>query len=108
MSELKEGQRVKVELEGVLSLVDKEGVYVRVPADRSYAHWIWLEHAKVTPLDPPDWPPRVGDIWEAEGREWFARITSETSIFIPEDNNPSVLLAAFKALNPVLVRRRGR
>jgi hypothetical protein len=115
MSEFKEGQRVKVELEGVMGNVDDKGVYVTVPVSKTYAHWIWLEHAEITLLDPPDWPPQVGDIWttkdgEKPVKEWFARHNRSDSrqiVMTAEDGKVFFDLEPFKTLNPVLVRRRG-
>ena len=116
MTEFKAGQRVKVEYEGTvrragdnsLTILSDDGKYRLVNANK----------ARVTIMDPPNWPPRVGDIWEAEGREYFTRGHSlrDDIIIEPFDmGNPGPkwqyadeFLDDFKALNPTLVRRRGQ
>jgi hypothetical protein len=82
MTEYRKGQRVKVEFEGVV--VDSEDSSLVL--DRGMAgvrHHLSLKAGvKVTLLDPPDWPPQVGDIWEAE-RETLGR-KAQGPFFCPD------------------------
>lgn len=71
--------------------------------------------------DPDSWPPKPGDVWEADGelygvREYSIdrskvvvyRVTSiTTGSYCDSDNRPIRKLNAFKALNPELVKRPG-
>ena len=109
MQEFKAGQRIKVEYTGIIPESGKgtdarllfEGVYLQVRP---------LEDIKVTLADPKDWPPQMGDIWEANGREYYVQSSLSRKVVVRPDDTmhaqPS--LESFKALNPVLVRRRGR
>jgi hypothetical protein len=118
MTEYKKGQRVRVEYEGTIETVLKgsdgpqTALYVHVyGAHKDKSNYVYPKHAKVTLLDPPDWPPQVGDIWEAEGREWFCAYSPKygEDRMVPENSGTRTLpLGSFKALNPVLVRRRGQ
>jgi hypothetical protein len=106
MTEYQKGQRVKVELEGTVQSLDGAGLYVAADKDKTYAHWVWVDHATITPLDPADWPPQPGDIWEADGEEWFTRKTIVAMSMVPTIGQ-SRSLDWFKDRNPALVRRRG-
>lgn len=128
MSELKPGQRVRIELEGVIPemgggcdasfITRRHPEYETFNSGRLYVKS--LTNFKVTVLDSADWPPRVGDIWEAEGREWAARDIYDdnpnqvvlTVLDYPGLQAPPIVhqhsLDDFKALNPALVRRRGQ
>lgn len=121
MNEFKEGQRVKVEYEGTVAPCGGGMDAVIKSKDAPYDDRLYLldlAGIKVTLLDPPDWPPRVGDIWEAEGREYYVCGSSVKGGVIIEPfnvTNPGSkwqyadeLLDDFKALNPTLVRRRGQ
>lgn len=120
MSQLANGQRVRVEVEGVVDSPDSIGTYVRDTDGRM----IYVAWEMVTPLDPDHWPPQAGDIWEANGFEYMIRdvgSASATSRRRVVSDNPYLLvspldqlaptlhgrLASLKAANPTLIRRRG-
>jgi hypothetical protein len=113
MSEFKAGQRVKVEYEATIQSAGSHSLYVC--RDDRASYWIDPAKFKVTVLDPPDWPPQVGDIWatkdgEKPVKEWFARHNRSDSrqiVMTAEDGKVFFDLEPFKTLNPVLVRRRG-
>jgi hypothetical protein len=129
MSRFTKGQRVRVEIEGTVASYHEgggrhEGMYVTT-GNGEQCHYVRLGVAgspkgtvSVTLLDPPDWPPQVGDIWESEGREYCVRGSNiREGVIIEPFNvaNPgprwqyaNELLDDFKGLNPVLVRRRGQ
>lgn len=133
---IKPGTKVHVEFDGVveepesydaldpdrhtLSLYTKVSPYgflkVRDKKRHLY-HYVWIDAGSplVTVTEPTDWEkygrPQIGDIWEAEGKEYAA-----LSAFRPDDGNvilhgvDNVIIyevSEFKALNPRLVRRRG-
>lgn len=104
MSEFKVGQRVKIELEGEITYVYNGPPRVSVIDDHGGVTQVNAEW--VTLADPKDWPPQMGDIWEAEGREWFCRFVAGIPGMIPEDSGTCLELPSLKALSPVLVRRR--
>jgi len=114
MTEFKEGQRVKVEYEGVIVAVHHEPELVYIIQRGGRNAWIYPKFSTITPLDPPDWPPQAGDIWEADGGEFLARKSMagrDAIVCIPVDdihNHYAMDTEPFKALNPVLVRRRGQ
>ena len=107
-----EGQRVKVEYEAIVVSVGAESLHIR-RLDKG-CMWIGLDKHQVTPLDPADWPPQMGDIWEIpkgalEGYEFFIRQDGAGKIFAtPQDLGGLWDLDALKNYYPVLVRRRGQ
>lgn len=118
MQEFKKGQRVKVEYEGVVDWFDGEALQLSRDDSRKVSRLVRVDtfNTKVTLLDPADWPPQVGDIWEAEGKEYYGRecrTAMEPGVYVGaihaagRDYMPGQL-DGFKALNPVLVRRRGQ
>ena len=126
MTEYKRGQRVRVEVEGVIDWTLSDGrIRLRQPSGFADYVRVTAPDAKVTVLDPPDWPPQVGDIWEADGMEYHAEewhrdpYDPVTLVLQPSSHRPDTWaysndscyeknLDDFKALNPVLVRRRGQ
>ncbi len=125
MEEFSKGQRVRIEIEGTVSLT-VDNTWLQVHPD-GYGPGtdlsLSLKGIKVTLLDPPNWPPQVGDIWEKGGMEYHAeewRRASLTDVglvlqpYSHRDDNYAYSdqksymrnLDDFKALNPVLVRRR--
>jgi len=123
MTEFKIGQRVKVELEGTIVGLESHDGCIKIWSDQEYAHYVCVDRwsggqidtgAKVTLTGPENWPPQVGDIWEADGGEFVARKSlagRDYIVCIPVDDihgHYAMETAPFKALNPVLVRRRGQ
>jgi hypothetical protein len=116
MAEFKKGLRVKVEIEGIVESTSSYHGCADIRDNRGYAHFICVtsDAVTVTPTDPPDWPPQVGDIWEAEGTEYYVRPSiserGEVVIIGFEGHKDYIQprFDLFKALNPVLVRRRGQ
>jgi len=106
MTEFKKGQRVHVEYVGVIQDTHPELLWVH-PDDPDVGAFSVPVKA-VTLADPKDWPPQVGDIWEGRGMEWFARKgeLSDNMILAPERGDDDWTQQEFKALNPILVRRR--
>ena len=118
MTEYKKGQRVKVEFEGVVKVADSDGM-LEILTDDGYFYYIAARRepgVKITPADPKGWPPRVGDIWETGGTEYFARHSADKMgiTMVPDGQDVighyalNSMSETFKALNPVLVRRRGQ
>jgi hypothetical protein len=116
MQEFKEGQRVKVEFEGVILDTYSYDGCVKLLDDGAkedgWNHYVYLNSpaVKVTLADPKDWPPQVGDIWEAEGREYFIQESMSRGMVIRPDDTMHTALSVegLKRLSPVLVRRRGQ
>src|ERR1019366_10345025 len=109
------GQRVHVEFDGVIDLPCTNSAYVT-----SGNTTRWVSHKDITPLDPENWPPQVGDIWEAEGTEYYVRenrsrglldtivvdrFAREGRVFSESRLNGTANLNTFKSLSPTLVRR---
>jgi hypothetical protein len=120
MGRFKKGERVRVVIEGSVKTYNEAGgveaLYVTT-GNGIDTHYVHLGIAgspmgtvSVESLDPANWPPQVGDIWEAEGREWFAQSSLSRGVVLRgEDTGYAALeLDRFKGLNPVLVRRRGQ
>lgn len=119
MSEYKVGQRVKVEYEGEITSLKSFNSCMRIRTEKGYSHYVCVlsdenSGVKITPSDPAGWPPQMGDIWEADGREYFAVVRDDfggpaiMAFYNSDIWWSSVNLAAFTALNPTLVRRRGQ
>ncbi|TVZ01247.1 hypothetical protein EAS64_33755 [Trebonia kvetii] len=110
----KAGQRVHVEYDGEVVFVS--GAFalfeVKGPDGRNHTYG---EGVTITLADPENWPPQAGDIWEAEGMEYFIRAAARGLIASPQSTTLSAFPLwdetvndrAFLDLNPVLVRRRG-
>jgi hypothetical protein len=116
MTEYRKGQRVKVEFEGTVACVFQDGIHLGVYQDGAISMGsgisVLIPATSITLLDPPDWPPQEGDIWEAEGREYFVRANADydckdRTVQVREDGRLVYRLDDFKALNPTPVRRRG-
>lgn len=138
MTEFKEGDRVKftaeitAEVKGVPYKGGGDTFTLKITGgkigDRKVMFWdystggtgIYLDAAAVERVDPENWPPRKGDVWEADGDEWFARTNSSEGVFLVPAASGGPIGAyysrslpsrkhdfeAFKALNPVLAHRR--
>lgn len=91
--------------------------------DANYiTHVVWVggsgmrgsEPLTVTrPVEPDNWPPRVGDIWRASGSEFSVRADYSGSGIVLTNLDGAyptefrtMDLDGFKVLNPKLVRRR--
>lgn len=115
MNEFKKGQRVHVEFDAEIVSVGNTCLVVHHGGHNS---WVSPSTTKVTLANPVDWPPQVGDIWEAEGQEYYAEEWKRDSLtvqpFSHRDSNFAYSdreeyaksLNDFKALSPTLVRRR--
>lgn len=118
MTEYQVGQKIKIEFEGT---VREHGVSdelcTEVADSMGRYHYIVLGSGgvTVTTQDPEHWPPEVGDIWKANDREYYVRQNrmSRSSVTVAafEDSVTRDYIdeeqEKFKALNPVLIRRRG-
>jgi hypothetical protein len=108
------GQRVHVEFDGTISRqIHEYGIEVQTADDAYMA----INVAYITPLEPADWPPQLGDIWEVDGEEYYARENRAQvrrgEIVIDRFGNPADSFVQgrfddFKSLSPTLVRRRGQ
>ena len=127
MSNFQLGQRVHVEFDGKIDHawhLGAKGVYV-APDGLQFSAWVPV--ANTTPLDPENWPPQVGDIWEADSEEYFVRENRSSDLrgtivvdrfatvgrvlghtYTESRLNGIANLNNFKSLSPTLVRRRGQ
>lgn len=83
-------------------------------------HYVYLheDNATVVEAEPASWPPQIGDVWEANGDEYFVynAIFGGATVFpfagtsplefYSNDSYSDNSLDDFKALKPKLVRRR--
>lgn len=128
MLDLAVGDRIHIEFDATVeSLVnvnggsgDKSyhlGACAIVSDDRGTQHAIYTgaapRIAKV--IAPKNWPPKVGDVWEADGTSWFCceSVLGGHPIMRPETftagNSATVCLDEFKSKRGVkLVYRKGR
>ena len=101
------GQRVHVEFDGRVSNVRDEYCVTVKTDDAAY---MVINVTYITPLDPANWPPQVGDIWEVEGEEYYVRENRRGEIVIDRFTNLASSFVQgrldFKSLSPTLVRRR--
>ena len=112
------GQRVHVEFDA--EVASKQPYTTLVHLYSNSGALLVVNAKDVTPLDPENWPPQIGDIWEANGREYFARSHRGNDLWLvldgfetrefysdaPGYSTSHKTLDQFKALNPTLARRR--
>lgn len=113
MTDFKKGDRVRVEFEGEVNIPRNTTGRITIATTSGWLVHLPLESEsaiKITLVDPQNWPPQPGDIWEGDGKEWFARTPRiETMFLVPDDQSTAAYTAdEFRELNPVLVRRRGQ
>ena len=73
-------------------------------ADRPVIHWthkgddgrvyMALDYAMVKPVVPENWPPQIGDIWEADGTEYFVRrntVDTDDLVIVPDYDEAQTL-----------------
>lgn len=136
MAKLANGTRVHVEFDGTTVDEPWVGLVVKYPpvmddgsggggfvAVCDYAgvvHLLWRTDCGNGPevferAEPEFWPPQAGDIWEANGTEYFVRVNRcvRHELVIEAVESTAGLwsfwhydLDKFRALNPVLIRRR--
>jgi hypothetical protein len=111
------GARVRVEFDGEIAnytSLGTKGHNVAVRRDNGFVHSVRPEDVAGI-LEPSNWPPQVGDIWNADGKEFYVRadtIVPDSLVAASFDGLAAYWLDTaedvddFKALNPTLVRRR--
>ena len=121
MTDFKAGQRVHVAFDAVVSSVHAIGNLIEVQREGNlFTNSIQRED--VTLAEPANWPPQVGDVWEADGLDWYVRqyrgkLATFTIEPFDQANRPNehyddaeivgrYNVEEFKGLNPTLVRRR--
>lgn len=123
MSKFKVGDKVHVEFDAVVTgdLDFTKGRLcawpVRQISGEPYdhaTHYVYLSASNATLIetDPAYWPPQSGDIWEANGAEYFVIAGFLADLVVTAVDNfdgfsGEDIESNFKALNPQLVRRRG-
>lgn len=133
------GDRVHVEFDGEINetrsgedaeyIPEGQGQYdnygdwgfVEVRDDTGTIHLIWVNGDRdfgpevIEAVEPSNWPPRAGDIWSAEDKEYFvidsagARVSFAHNVktdsgTVYATSNMSLVL--FAAIEPELIRRR--
>ena len=113
------GDRVRVEFEGLVTCTDvtflgRFGHSVEVTRSNGYRHSVKPEDVKEV-LGPENWPPQIGDIWEADGTEYFIRrntVEEDEVVIVPDYDSVSAIytdeIDYFKSLKPTLVRRKSQ
>jgi hypothetical protein len=109
--EVKEGQRIRVSFETTVDRVSSEGGFNYVDPTGAYVYVKpGNDRLTIEEVVPENWPPKIGDIWTADGTEWFARETPNDYPyglwFVPARKETGIDADELKAFNPVLVRRR--
>jgi len=115
-SNYKVGDKITVTFTGKICEMGSHDMCAKVTDDGecSFNHYVYLDSpaVEVTRADPANWPPQVGDIWEAEGQEYYVRSSRRyhDGVFIgsyaAENDYMNYQLDKFKELNPKLIRRR--
>jgi hypothetical protein len=129
-SKYKTGMRVRVVIDGEIGGVaydlraavryDSSGAgFVKVRDQHGTFHYIWVndrEPGSVELTEPANWPPQLGDVWQLpDGTEFFARCNTcnYDRLVLVADRSDDVRsnfydseFETFKALGPVLVRRK--
>lgn len=113
MTDLKPGQRVSVTFTGTVRTPGTGHLWIENDGGPSNL----IPNGQITPLDPANWPPQVGDIWELDGYEYAAKQARRGrpgKIFVVsvDDREDGFYLTdsradEFKNSSPTLLRRRG-
>lgn len=82
--------------------------------DQGWTHYVFTHPGAVTPIDPLEWPPVPGDIWETDdGQEYFTRVfpLAEGGVILApfDPSEPAYQqsdIERFRQRNPRLIRRR--
>jgi hypothetical protein len=131
MTEFKRGQRIRVVMESTVERVYSDGRITFYAPASGFREYVTVDTVDdtlgvlVEVMDPPNWPPQVGDVWEADGKDFYvrqyqgdggSRVIEEFNYGFPRlrytdkasamSGSGYLTLADFKGLNPVLVRRR--
>lgn len=113
------GDVAHVEFDGTVVNPDNDydGFYnmVQIKDSDGLTHFVYLNSNAIVRTGPAWWPPQAGDIWEADGGEYYVRnrsINGPSFVVCPFDAGAESTsytdgLGEFKALNPTLIRRRG-
>jgi hypothetical protein len=126
MTEYKKGQKIRVSFETTVDRAESRptppgghgfnfytpgGTYIFVSPDQES-----FDKYTIEILDPENWPPQIGDVWEAEGADYYAKAYGYKNIHIGRFDNKTGgfsdspdwarTIDKFKELSPVLVRRR--
>lgn len=115
MTEYRIGDRITVTFTGTIKSFDGYCGCANIREDNGHNHYVFLGSPDVegTRVNPDNWPPQAGDIWEAEGNEYYVRQSrrqfAEPFIGSCNPDDPPFLHSEFdrfKELNPRLIRRR--
>jgi hypothetical protein len=119
--EFKKGDRVKITLTDLTvtttgTAANGHRMEVQDPEGRYYSITTGQPNAEIERLPPEGWPPREGDIWRTGDVEFVVLRQYAGDIYIKRIASTKILaesvydshcgFKAFKALNPVLARRR--
>jgi hypothetical protein len=120
LSEIKPKMRVKVTIEGTVKVIDGDEIYLK--SDDGYVSEITYSGSTVfTVAEPEGWGPQPGDVWEADGKDYYVSEISPGTLYIASFGGKSYsyycnnnsknyprTFDAFLKLNPKLVRRRSK
>lgn len=107
MSELKIGDKVKVSYTGTVRRATSDLTQVVDDGGGWHAYRI-SAGVQLEKLSPAHWPPRVGDVWEADGRVYFIRDTSAFVLLALDAQSHHTLgVPELAKLSPELRYRKG-
>jgi hypothetical protein len=103
--DLKPGDRVHVEFDAEVRHTLND--YIELASD-GVNFLLRPEHIslKITRNDPENWPPQAGDVWEADGKVWFAQYTESGIRMVHAEGGWPLIPVDHKTLNPVLKYRQ--
>ena len=112
MTEYKRGQRLKVTME-VTYRNRRVLWHSAITQDGGVLYFKEGDGVTVEVMGAADWPPQAGDVWEADGTQWFCRNRGSDSNpgshwMVPVRSQVGMSVDELKDLNPVLVWRRGQ
>lgn len=115
MEKFVKGQRVKATITGEIYRVEGDGIYIQNNHTRLYLNPDY-DTWDVEVLEPVNWPPEPGDVWEANGYDYVVfkhgslnsvQVERSDGVDVFNSSWKSKTFNSFKALNPILVYRKG-
>lgn len=77
MTQLKPGDSVTVTYTGTIERISPSGYrYVVMDSQDDRHYYSRGADVRLELLEPANWPPQAGDVWAAEGKQYFIRDSS--------------------------------
>ena len=114
MADYKVGQKVKATTSGEITVVTSDGIWIK-SKESSFNTFVHFSN-NIEILNPPNWPPLPGDVWEADGELFMVYNSSGVTSMRNASGRPAKYYSetaysnfdSFKNLNPILAYRKDK